>query len=91
MRAEREGRAAPKASGQTEMKAPRQVPEVSHDEIARRAYQRYEQRGAMDGHDLDDWLAAEQELSRERKTDNQPTPRPKLAKPSDRLTALTTT
>jgi hypothetical protein len=32
------------------------------DLIALRAYQRYEERGREDGHDMDDWLAAEQEL-----------------------------
>ena len=31
-------------------------------EIARRAYQLYEQRGRADGGDLDDWLLAEREL-----------------------------
>jgi DUF2934 family protein len=30
-------------------------------EIARRAYDRYQQRGCVDGHDLDDWFAAERE------------------------------
>ena len=32
-----------------------------HD-IARRAYELYEQRGRDDGHDLDDWLQAERDL-----------------------------
>ena len=36
----------------------------SRDEIARRAYELYETRGRRDGQDLNDWLAAEQELSR---------------------------
>jgi outer membrane protein TolC len=31
-------------------------------ETARRAYDRYQQRGRVDGHDVDDWLAAEREL-----------------------------
>ena len=31
--------------------------------IRRRAYQLYEQRGRVDGHELDDWLQAETELS----------------------------
>jgi hypothetical protein len=35
----------------------------SEDEIARRAYQRYEARGREDGHALDDWLDAERDLS----------------------------
>jgi len=33
------------------------------EEIRRRAYVLYEQRGREDGHDLDDWLRAEAELS----------------------------
>jgi hypothetical protein len=36
----------------------------SKEEIARRAYALYEERGRIDGADLDDWLQAEQELSR---------------------------
>ena len=36
--------------------------ELSRDEIARRAYDLYEARGAEDGRDLDDWLRAEREL-----------------------------
>ena len=35
---------------------------VAHDDIARRAYQRYEERGKEPGHDVDDWLHAEREL-----------------------------
>ena len=36
----------------------------SRDEIARLAYHLYETRGRRDGWDVDDWLAAEQELIR---------------------------
>ncbi|HJZ73662.1 MAG TPA: DUF2934 domain-containing protein [Vicinamibacterales bacterium] len=36
----------------------------SRDEIARLAYHFYERRGRRHGQDLDDWLAAEQELTR---------------------------
>jgi len=36
----------------------------SRDEIARLAYHFYETRGRRDGRDLDDWLAAERELTR---------------------------
>lgn len=32
-------------------------------EIRRRAYALYEERGREDGHDIDDWLRAEAELS----------------------------
>jgi hypothetical protein len=38
----------------------------SRDEIARLAYRLYEMRGRRDGHDLDDWLAAERQLGRRR-------------------------
>jgi len=34
------------------------------DAIRGRAYEIYEQRGAGDGHDLDDWLEAEHELTK---------------------------
>jgi len=34
----------------------------SRDEIARLAYHFYETRDQRDGHDIDDWLAAEQQL-----------------------------
>jgi hypothetical protein len=40
----------------------RQSPSI--EEISQLAYHFYEQRGGGDGHDLDDWLAAEQELLR---------------------------
>ena len=33
------------------------------DTIARRAYELYLQRGSVSGHELDDWLEAEAELS----------------------------
>lgn len=35
----------------------------SYDVIAVRAYEIYLDRGATHGHDLDDWLAAERELT----------------------------
>lgn len=35
---------------------------ISEQEIAERAYAIYLTRGAEDGHDLDDWLQAEQQL-----------------------------
>lgn len=37
-------------------------PNASNDEIARRAYERYEARGREDGHHEEDWLAAERDL-----------------------------
>ena len=35
---------------------------LSHDAIARRAYELFLRRGAQHGQDWDDWLAAEREL-----------------------------
>ena len=34
------------------------------DEVAKRAYEIYQNRGGTDGADLDDWLEAERELKR---------------------------
>jgi len=36
--------------------------DYNYDEIARRAYDRYEKRGRTDGHDQADWYDAEREL-----------------------------
>jgi len=36
-----------------------------HEEVCRRAYELYEQRGREDGHELDDWLQAESEILRQ--------------------------
>jgi len=36
---------------------------LDDDAIAKRAYELYLQRGSVSGHELDDWLAAEAELS----------------------------
>jgi hypothetical protein len=35
---------------------------VTDDDIARRAFELYRERGGQDGHDADDWLEAEREL-----------------------------
>jgi hypothetical protein len=35
--------------------------EANHEEIARRAYEIYLKRGAVPGHELDDWVQAEEE------------------------------
>jgi hypothetical protein len=43
------------------------------EQIRRRAYDLYQQRGSEDGHDTDDWLQAEAELAREK---SQPSARP---------------
>lgn len=37
---------------------------LTHDEIAELAYCLYQSRGEQDGHDMEDWLCAEQELVR---------------------------
>jgi hypothetical protein len=37
--------------------------ESSGEEIRRRAYELYEARGRGDGHDLEDWLQAEAEIT----------------------------
>jgi hypothetical protein len=43
--------------------APSQISqEMSDADISRRAYERFLERGAEHGHDLDDWLEAEREL-----------------------------
>jgi len=36
--------------------------DITDIEIARRAYELYEQRGCTHGYDLDDWLLAERDL-----------------------------
>jgi len=36
------------------------------DQIRRRAYELYEQRGREDGHDVEDWLLAEEEVTQKR-------------------------
>lgn len=38
------------------------VHEPSHDEVARRAYQLYEERGGEHGRDREDWFQAERKL-----------------------------
>jgi hypothetical protein len=37
---------------------------LTTDAVARRAFELYEQRGRENGHDMDDWLRAERELTR---------------------------
>ena len=38
----------------------------SQEQIRRRAYELYEQRGRDDGHELDDWLQAEAEVTQQK-------------------------
>jgi hypothetical protein len=42
--------------------------DVRDIEIARRAYERYEQRGGTHGYDIDDWLLAERDLGLARRS-----------------------
>jgi hypothetical protein len=37
-------------------------PSLTHEQIAERAYTLFLRAGAVDGHDIEHWLAAEQEL-----------------------------
>ncbi len=43
---------------------PVQAPEQIEQLIRQRAYELFEQRGKEDGHDFDDWIAAESEVLR---------------------------
>jgi hypothetical protein len=50
----------------TPLRTTKQTTESSselHEQIRRRAYELYEQRGREDGHDLDDWCQAESEVT----------------------------
>jgi hypothetical protein len=47
----------------------RRMTDVAHDNIARRAYELYEERGGEPGHDMDDWLRAEHDLEQRLSTD----------------------
>lgn len=40
----------------------------SHDEIAQRAYELYQQRGCQPGHEMEDWLEAQRQLSAQSST-----------------------
>ena len=40
---------------------------IPHEDIAKRAFELYEARGRQNGHDLEDWLQAEEELEEEQK------------------------
>ncbi len=47
------------------LSSPDEVPKSApaHERIAVRAYELYLERGATDGHDLEDWLDAEREFA----------------------------
>jgi hypothetical protein len=60
-----DGPARPKARKTKTASAAESVPpsvEPSADEIRRRAYERYQERGGNHGRHFDDWLEAEKEL-----------------------------
>ena len=44
-----------------------QQPKPTHDEIARRAYELFEKNGRIPGHDVENWLKAEQQLIADRR------------------------
>jgi hypothetical protein len=44
------------------MPSANQLAGLIDSDVARRAYELYEQRGGAHGHDVDDWLHAEREL-----------------------------
>jgi len=57
--AELRGTVAGESSGIADMNSA----SPTHEEIAERAYQIFLERGAEDGHDLEDWYRAEAELT----------------------------
>ena len=46
-----------------------------HEMIARRAYELYEKRGCESGHEYEDWLEAERQISRESQPEMKQAPR----------------
>jgi hypothetical protein len=44
--------------------AAKETPSLSEDEIRRRAFELFEERGGQEGHELEDWLRAESEIRR---------------------------
>jgi hypothetical protein len=53
-------------SGKTQAAKTAALGEPSHEDIARRAYELYLERGSIEGHQEEDWLIAEAELRRPR-------------------------
>ena len=54
-----------KASASVQHESPVRTINIE-DEIRRRAYELYEQRGREDGHDVEDWLRAEEQVTQTR-------------------------
>jgi hypothetical protein len=50
---------------QTRTKVTKSAPDIQ-EQIRRRAHELYEQRGRHDGHELDDWLQAESEVTQQK-------------------------
>jgi DUF2934 family protein len=72
----------PKTQSQSQPQTQTQQQQLpAHEEIAGRAYQLYLQRGSGHGQDIDDWLAAEQELARERVEAQPSSRRQRVPKP----------
>lgn len=61
-RRERQDRSQPTNDTASSSRPQNDSPRQDADRLAQRAYQRYEERGREDGHDLEDWLSAEHEL-----------------------------
>jgi hypothetical protein len=64
-------------------------PRPGQDEIARRAYELFLQRGSVPGHETDDWLQAEAELSArggEIERAESQTPAPEQRRPTESAT-----
>lgn len=51
---------------QTSTLAVMKSPSEPQDQIRRRAYELYEQRGSKDGHEVSDWLQAESEVAQQK-------------------------
>ena len=51
-----------KGTEQERLNQPRKAPIDLQEEVRRRAYQIYEERGMLNGFELEDWLAAETEV-----------------------------
>ena len=54
------------------------------DAIAKRAYELYLQRGSVAGHEVDDWLEAEAQLTREAAQEEKQSPQPVVRRRSAR-------
>ncbi len=53
-----------RTSSRAQLKSVRSLSSDRQQQIAKRAYELYAARGYQQGHDLDDWLDAEQEIDR---------------------------